>query len=147
MLKKIIFLTAFSFIAAAGFAQQRVVADKIASIVGDKIILKSELTIALADNQRNAGGQDLKGMDECNILDGMLIQKALVLQSERDSLPVSDEEVDAELDQKIRYFINLYNGKEALEQIAQRTVYQLKQDMRPSIREQRQANSMRQKIV
>ena len=127
-----------------GFAQQaKVVADKIAGILGDKIILKSELTTAVADIQRNGGA----ATDECSILDNMFIQKALVLQSERDSLPVSEEEVDAELDQKIRYFINLYGGKDALEQIAQRTVYQLKQDMRPSIREQRQAQAMRQKIV
>src|SRR5258708_5550266 len=144
MIKRILLLTALFFVLADGFAQQaKVVADKIAGILGDKIILKSELTTAVADIQRNGGA----ATDECNILDNMLIQKALVLQSERDSLPVNDEEVDAELDQKIRYFINLYGGKDALEQIAQRTVYQLKQDMRPSIREQRQAQAMRQKIV
>jgi peptidyl-prolyl cis-trans isomerase SurA len=144
MIKRILLLTALSFVLANGFAQQaKVVADKIAGILGDKIILKSELATAVADIQRNGGA----ATDECNILDNMFIQKALVLQSERDSLPVSEEEVDAELDQKIRYFINLYGGKDALEQIAQRTVYQLKQDMRPSIREQRQAQAMRQKIV
>jgi peptidyl-prolyl cis-trans isomerase SurA len=147
MAKRLILIPAFFCIVAGGFAQQKVVADKIAGIVGDKIILKSELTIALADNQRNAGGQEIKGMDECNILDGMLIQKALVVQSEKDSLPVSDEEVEAEVDQKIRYFINLYGGKEAFEQIAQRTVYQAKQDFLAPIREQRQAAAMRNKIV
>jgi len=144
MIKKILLFTALSFVLADGFAQQaKVVADKIAGILGDKIILRSELATAVADIQRNGGA----ATDECNILDNMFIQKALVLQSERDSLPVNDDEVDAELDQKIRYFINLYGGKDALEQIAQRTVYQLKQDMRPSIKEQRQANAMRQKIV
>src|SRR5882757_373977 len=144
MIKRILLLPALFFVMISGFAQQaKVVADKIAGILGDKIILRSELTTAVADIQRNGG----TATDECSVLDNMLIQKALVLQSERDSLPVSDEEVHAELDQKIRYFINLYNGKDALEQIAQRTVYQLKQDMRPNIREQRQAQSMRNKIV
>ena len=123
------------------------VADKIAGIVGDKIILKSELALALQDMQRNSGGADLKGVDECTVLDNMLIQKALVLQAEKDSLPVSDEEVEAMVDQKIRYFINLYGGKEAFEQIAQRTVYQAKQDFLQPIREQRLADAMRQKIV
>jgi len=128
---------------STSFGQQKVVADKIAGILGDKIILKSELAIAVADMQRNGGATT----DECNVLDNMLIQKALVLQAERDSIPVTDDEVDAELDQKIRYFMNLYGGKDALEQIAQRTVYQLKQDMRPSIKEQRLAQGMRNKIV
>lgn len=148
MLKKfILFASAFFAILTGSFAQQKVVADKIAGIVGDKIILKSELAIAIADMQRNAGGADVKGVDECTILDNMLIQKALVLQAEKDSLPVSDEEVEAEVDQKIRYFIQMYGGKDAFEQIAQRTVYQAKQDFMTPIREQRLAESMRKKVV
>jgi peptidyl-prolyl cis-trans isomerase SurA len=147
MSKKLIVATLVFFIAASGFAQEKVVADKIAGIVGDKIILKSELAVAIADMQRNAGGAELKGVDECSILDNMLIQKALVVQAEHDSLPVSDEEVEAEVDQRIRYFINLYGGKDAFEQIAQRTVYQAKQDFIAPIREQRLAQSMRTKIV
>ena len=146
-MKKLIILAAVSFIAATGFAQEKVVADKIAGIVGDKIILKSELIAAITDAQRNSGGADIKGLDECSVLDGMLIQKALVVQAEHDSLPVSDEEVEAEVDQKIRYFEQLYGGKEAFEQIAQRTVYQAKQDFMAPIREQRLANAMRQKVV
>jgi len=129
-----------------GFSQ-KVVADKIAGIVGDKIILKSELATQIADMQRNSGGQELKGVDECSILDGMLIQKALVNQAEKDSLPVTDEEVEAEVDQRIRYFINLYGGKDAFEQIAQRTVYQAKMDFMGPIREQRLADAMRKKVV
>jgi peptidyl-prolyl cis-trans isomerase SurA len=148
MLKKFtLFATAIFAILSGSFAQQKVVADKIAGIVGDKIILKSELAIAIADMQRNSGGAEVKGVDECTILDNMLIQKALVLQAEKDSLPVSDEEVEAEVDQRIRYFINLYGGKDAFEQIAQRTVYQAKQDFMVPIREQRLADAMRKKVV
>src|SRR5882762_7613214 len=105
-MKKFILLPALFFILAGSYAQQKVVADKIAGIVGDKIILRSELVLAIADMQRNAGGADIKGVTECNILDNMLIQKALVLQAEKDSLPVSDDDVEAEVDQKIRYYIN-----------------------------------------
>src|SRR5258708_31914158 len=146
MLKKFtLFAIAVFAILSGSFAQQKVVADKIAGIVGDKIILKSELAIAIADMQRNSGGADVKGVDECTILDNMLIQKALVLQAEKDSLPVSDEEVEAEVDQKIRYFIGIYGGKDAFEQIAQRTVYQAKQDFIGPIRQQRLAETHCQK--
>ncbi|HEV3413022.1 MAG TPA: peptidylprolyl isomerase [Puia sp.] len=146
-MKKLIFLPVLFFIAAPGFAQQKVVADRIAGIVGDKIILKSEISLALGDYIRNAGGADLKGVDECSIFDNILIQKALVVQAEHDSLPVTDEEVEATVDQKIRYYEQMYGGKEAFEQIAQRTVYQAKQDFMPAIREQRLAQAMRQKVV
>ena len=43
--------------------------------------------------------------------------KALVLQAEKDSLPVTDEEVDADIDNQIRYFINMYGSKDELEKI------------------------------
>lgn len=146
-MKKWIFLPVFLLGASVTFAQQKVVADQIAGIVGDKIILKSELQNTIADAIRQSGGADLKGVDECSVLDGMLIQKALVVQAEHDSLPVSDEEVEATVDQRIRYYEQLYGGKDAFEQIAQRTVYQAKQDFMGPIREQRLADAMRQKVV
>lgn len=147
MLRKLVIPTLLLLITGSAFAQEKVVADKIAGIVGDKIILKSELVLAIQDMIRNNGGQEVKGVDECTILDNMLIQKALVLQAEKDSLPVTDEEVEAEVDQKIRYYIQLYGGKEAFEQIAQRTVYQAKMDFMQPIREQRLADAMRRKVV
>jgi peptidyl-prolyl cis-trans isomerase SurA len=127
----------------AVFAQQKVVADKIVGIVGDKIVLKSEIQIANADIVRQGG----QAQDECNLLDGMLTQKALVLQAEKDSIPVTDEEVEAEIDQKIRYFISQYGSKDALEQISGQSIYQLKDYFRQPIREGRLAQGMRNKIV
>ncbi|HUB61262.1 MAG TPA: peptidylprolyl isomerase [Puia sp.] len=146
-MQKLIIFPALLLCATVTYAQQKVVADRIAAIVGDKIILKSELQNAIADMIRNSGGADVKGLDECNVLDNILIQKALVVQAEHDSLPVSDEDVEAEVDQKIRYYEQLYGGKDAFEQIAQRTVYQAKQDFMAPIREQRLAQAMRQKVV
>ena len=141
-MKKILF-TAFSLMAFGAMAQQKVVADKIVGIVGDKIILKSEIFIANEDIKRSGG----QVQDDCIILDGMLVQKALVLQAEKDSIPVTEEEIDAEIEQKIRYFISQYGSKEALEQIAGRTIYQMKDEFRQPIKEQRMAAGMRNKIV
>ncbi len=142
-MKKLLLGSVLVFAALFSFAQQKVVADKIAGIVGDKIVLKSEMIVANSDIERQ-GGQP---QDLCTLLDGMLTQKALVLQAEKDSIPVTDDEVEAEIDQRIRYFIGQYGSKEALEQISGRTVYQLKEDFRQPIREQLLAAGMRNKIV
>jgi len=142
-MKKILFAAFSMLLAFCAMAQQKVVADKIIGIVGDKIILKSEIVIANEDIKRQ-GGQE---QDVCVILDGMLVQKALVLQAEKDSIPVTEEEIDAEIDQKIRYFISQYGSKEALEQIAGRSIYQMREEFRQPIREQRMAQGMRAKIV
>ena len=141
-MKKLLF-AAFSLATSVAMAQQKVVADKIVGIVGDKIILKSEVFIANEDLKRQGGQEE----DPCMILDGMLVQKALVLQAEKDSIPVTEEEIDAEIEQKIRYFIQQYGSKEALEQIAGRSIYQMKEEFRQPIKEQRMASGMRNKIV
>src|SRR5450755_370302 len=141
---KKMFFAAFSLLMAHGaIAQQKVVADKIVGIVGDKIILKSEIFLANEDIKRQ-GGQE---QDGCTILDGMLVQKALVLQAQKDSIPVTEEEIEAEIDQKIRYFIAQYGSKEALEQIAGRTIYQMREEFHEPIKEQRMAQGMRSKIM
>lgn len=129
-----------------GFSQQhKVVADKIVGIVGDKIILKSDITNALLDMQRQ--GAQLPPNADCFIMEQQLTLKALVLQAEKDSIMVGDDEIEALLDNQIRGFVNMYGSKEALEEIAGRTVYQIKEDFRQSFTERKLAEKMRDKIV
>jgi peptidyl-prolyl cis-trans isomerase SurA len=145
-MKKILFFGLMLLAVNAASAQSaRLLADKIVAIVGDKIVLRSDLVNYIEDMKR--GGNEVPENADCFILERMMQDKALILQAEKDSLPVSDEEVEAELDQRIRYFIMQYGGKEAFEQIAGRTIYQVKEDFRKSIREGRLAKSMREKIV
>lgn len=129
-----------------GFAQpQKVLADKIVGIVGDKVILKSDIDNVIADKLRQ--GQPIADNERCLQMEQTMAIKAMVLQAEKDSLPVTDEEVEAEIDQRVRYFISYYGGKDAFEQIAGRTVYQVKEDFRTAVREQKLAQAMRNKIV
>ncbi|MEJ7675044.1 MAG: peptidylprolyl isomerase [Chitinophagaceae bacterium] len=121
------------------------VADKIIATVGDKIVLKSEIENSISDMQRQ--NIDMPANAKCLLLEQALGIKALVLQSERDSIPVSDEEINAEIDNKIRYYISQYGSKDILEQIAGKTIYQLKEDFKQTFREQKLAQSMRNKIV
>ncbi len=127
--------------------QQKIIADKIIGQVGDKIILQSDITNAIADYRRQGEGIDLPPNPECAFLEGQLIQKALVLQAERDSLPISDEDLDARLDNQVRGFIQGYGSKEALEEIAGKTIYQIKEDNRQPFKERLMADQMRSKIL
>jgi peptidyl-prolyl cis-trans isomerase SurA len=70
-----------------------------------------------------------------------------MLQAEKDSLPVTDDEVEADLDQRVRDFVRAYGTVEAVEQVAGKTIYQIKEEARSSIRERKLAEAMQQKIV
>jgi peptidyl-prolyl cis-trans isomerase SurA len=121
-------------------------ADKIIAIVGDNIILQSDLEGELQELQTQSN-TPLPQNAPCAILEQMIAQKALVIQAERDSLPVSDDEVEGDLENKIRGFINEYGSQQKLEQIAGMSVYQLKEKFREPIREQLLADAERKKII
>ncbi len=123
----------------------KVVADKIAAIVGDRIILQSDIRNSILDAVRQ--GQQVPPNAECLMMEQALISKVLMLQAEKDSLPVTDEEVEAELDQKVRFYINQFGSQEALEEVAGKTIYQIKDDARESVKEQKLAAAMQRKIV
>ena len=125
---------------------QRIVADKIVGKVGDRIILKSDITNAISDAQRNGGG-DLPENPRCAFMESELIKKALVLQAEKDSLAVEDDEVESQLDLRIRNYIQAYGSREALEDIAGKSVEQMKEDFRRPLKEQLMASKMREKIL
>ncbi|MES2332045.1 MAG: peptidylprolyl isomerase [Bacteroidota bacterium] len=150
-MKKLIFSLIVLGLGAAvtGSAQvKKVVADKIVGQVGDKIILQSDIKNAMDDIKRNAAGQEnIILPTECQIMEGQLIRKALILQAQKDSLHVSDEELDGDLENQIRYMIRQYGSKDVLEEIAGKTVYQIKEDFRDNFRDRKLSEQMQNKIV
>jgi peptidyl-prolyl cis-trans isomerase SurA len=145
-MKKSFFTICFIPVVCTLFAQtHKVMADRIIATVGDKIILKSEIDNSISDMQRQ--NITVPANAKCLLLEQALGLKALVLQAEIDSLPVSDEDVDADIDNKIRYFVNQYGSKEIVEQIAGKSLFQLKEDFRQTFREQKLAQGERDKIV
>ena len=142
------FLFLLVFITGKNFAQtQRVVADQIIAKVGDKIILKSDLDNAISDYKRQGQDAQLPPNPECAFLEGQLVQKVLVLQAQKDSITIDDNDIDNLLDNQIRYFINQYGSQEVLEQIAGKTVYQLKEDLRQPFIERQLADKMRRQLL
>jgi peptidyl-prolyl cis-trans isomerase SurA len=134
----------FSFFFATA-QTKKVIADKIIAVVGDKIILKSDIDNSLIDMKRQ--GIEVPANAKCLTLEQAMGIKALVLQSEKDSLPITEEEVEIDIDNQIRNFIGQYGSKEELEKVAGKSVYQLKEDFKQGFKERKQAQAMRGKII
>ncbi len=146
MKKRILFTGCSFLLLVVAYAQpNKVNADKIIGIVGNKIVLKSDVDDRLLDMQRQ--GAEVPANGKCFVLQDLMGTKTLVLQAEKDSLPVTDEEVEGDIDLKIRQYIGQFGGKDELEKVAGKTVYQLKEDMRGPIKDQKLASAMRNKIV
>jgi peptidyl-prolyl cis-trans isomerase SurA len=127
---------------------KKVLADKIVGTVGDKYILKSDIDNSILDMKRQAQGQENVILpSSCQVVEQQMMRKALVLQAEKDSILVTDEEVESAIDSKIRSFLQQFGSKEVLEEVAGRSVFQLKEDFRTMIKEQKLAEEMQKKVV
>lgn len=123
----------------------RFLLDEVIAMIGDKMILWSDLHNQIIDMKQK--GVNLNENAECDLLQEAIATKAMEMQAIKDSLLVSDEEVDAELDNRINYYVNLYGGKNELEQIAGKNIFQMKEDFREPIREGLLARNMQKKIM
>jgi peptidyl-prolyl cis-trans isomerase SurA len=149
-MKHYLIITMAVLITAGAIAQpvsqpKKVLADKIIAVVGDKVVLKSDVENSIADMQRQ--GIELPPNALCLTLEQAMGIKALVLQAEKDSLPISDEEIDVDIDNRIRNYISQLGSKEELEKVAGKSVYQMKEDFKGAIRDQKLAQAMRNKVV
>lgn len=147
-MKKSFLLITLLCVSGLSFAQtQKVIADKIIAQVGNRIILKSDIDNAIIDTKRNDPDAQLPDNAACLFLQGQLIQKTLVLQAEKDSILVEDDELEALLDNRIRYFISAYGSQDVLEQVAGRSVYEIKEDLREPLKERTLAEKMQNKLL
>ena len=127
---------------------KKVLADKIVGTVGDKFILRSDIENTMLDMKRQTQGDESVVLpNTCQVVEQQLIRKALVLQAEKDSLLVTEEEVESAIDSKIRMFLQQFGSKEVLEEVAGRSIFQLKEDFRVQIKEQKLSDNMQEKIV
>lgn len=125
-------------------AQQMKLVDKVVGVVGGDIILYSDIEMQY---QQMSGEQDMPEDARCQIFDQLLLEKLFVNQARIDSVMVSEEEVEAELDQRLNYFIAMLGSAEELEDYYGKSVVAIKNDFRSDIRKQLLAERMQQQVL
>ncbi|MCB0515222.1 MAG: peptidylprolyl isomerase [Chitinophagales bacterium] len=126
-------------------AQNKILLDKIAGIVGDKIILLSDVEAQAAQSQRQAG--TISPQIKCEVMNQLLLEKLLTVQAEVDSITVSEEEIDGELDGRIRYFLQVMGGEEQFEAYHNKSVLEFKEELRDDVRDLLLARKMQGEVL
>ncbi len=119
--------------------------DKVISIVGEDVILKSDV-----ENQYAyflANGQVDDGTLRCQILEKLIIEKLLLNKSRQDSITVSDDQIESELGRKLNYFIQGYGSIQKLEEEYKKPLIEIKADLWPEIKEQLMIEKMRESVI
>jgi peptidyl-prolyl cis-trans isomerase SurA len=135
----------FLFLATISFAQERKVVDKIVAQVGDNIILMSDLE-AQKLQAIQAGMAVTKEMD-CTVLEELMYNELLLNQAKLDSIEVSDEQVDSEMENRLRVLEEQIGGREKLEQFYGKSVTQIKEEFRPIIKDRLLSQEMERTIT
>jgi peptidyl-prolyl cis-trans isomerase SurA len=119
--------------------------DGLVAVVGDKIILKSDVESEYANwiAQGNDPDPDMK----CIIIDQLLTNKLMLRQAELDSLEVSEEEIEGQIDRRMRYFISMIGSREKLEEFYGKSILEIKEEFRPQIKEMVLAQKMQEQIT
>ena len=110
------------------------VIDEIVAIIGDEIVLASDIETQY--NQYISQGFTNRTEIRCQIAEDLLYQKLLLNQAKIDSLNVSEQEIEGELDKRIRYFISQVGSKEKLEDFYGKSIVQIKSEFRSLIKDQ-----------
>ncbi len=127
----------------AASAQQNI--DKVIAVVGKYIVMRSDL-------EREFKGMRSEGVKitdslRCSMLDELMYQKLLIAQADKDSIRVKDEQVDAEMDRRMNYYLGQFGSEEKFEAFYGKTVKQYKEEMRDDIHNILVAQQMQQKVV
>ena len=123
------------------------VINKIVAQVGDEIILLNELEERRIQLIVMNGGKT--NPDHCEVLEQLLMEDLLYNQALSDSLLISDEAVESELELRFRVAIEekFQGDKERLEKAYGKSIAQLKDDLRTIIRKQMLSKEMEQSLV
>ncbi len=126
-------------------AQPKQILEEVVAVVGENIILKSEWEAEYLQGKEQYN--DFKGDLHCEILNQLLLQKLLLHKAELDSVVISDEQIEYEMDRKIRYFVSQIGDEARLEQYLGKSILEYKKEMKPRITQQMQVQEVQKKLL
>jgi peptidyl-prolyl cis-trans isomerase SurA len=140
LLSTLIILYSFS----NSFSQKSITVDKIIAQIGENVILKSD--IETQKNQLKNENVKIDSTSHCSILESLLIQNLLLNQAEIDSIKISDNQVDSEMENRIRVIENQIGGRQKMEEFYKKTTTQIKNEFRPIIKKRLMTEEMQRQI-
>lgn len=137
---------AFLFLTTISFAQPQVL-DKVVAIVGKNPLLLSEVETNLLQQREQKDKKEFTQEDRCKVFEDVLFQKLLLAQADRDSIVVSDAEVDGELNRRIQYYVGMLGSEEKFEAFYGKRISVFKDELRDDVKNQLLAQKMQQKVT
>ena len=141
-----VFLFAAVSINASAQKYQGGIVDKTIAVIGNEVIMISDVESETQIMQYNYGMQsDRKA--RCEILENMMASKLFLMQARVDSLVVNNDLVESELSNRIDMLKTNLGGEDAVEKEFGKPIYKLRQEWRSDLENQTLTQQMQQEIA
>lgn len=140
-MKRTIWMLGAMLLTSVGFSQP---IDRIVAIVGEEIILASDI-----ENQYNyliINGQKDDGTLHCQVLDQLIVGKLLLNKAKQDSLEVSEMQVVAEVERRVKVFVDQMGSEQRFEEVYGRSIEQFQADINGDIRKELLTDAQRRAL-
>ena len=149
MRKRIVLFAAMLALTVAALAQEPKVqvVDKVVAVVGKNIILQSDIESQYLQYRMQGGFEGSGSAMRCAILEELMFQKLMLNQAEMDSLNVTDDEVEMEMNRRISELLGHYGSQEKLETIFNKSMSEIKNELRRLVKEKSLQDQVRADIL
>ena len=128
------------------YAQQQVI-DKVVAVVGSNIILQSDIEEQYLQYRMQGGVKGSASSIRCEILEDQLFRKLMLNQAELDSITVTDEQIDSEVERYVRYYVSQLGSIEKLEKYYDKNIAEIRDDLHEQLKEKQLMEEVQRSIV
>lgn len=113
----------------------QVLVESVAAIVGNEVIYLSDIENMVLDLRSSGNKRPVEEL-RCNVLRELLIQKLFLDQARLDSIEVTDDMVEGELNARLNDAIRRSGSEEALEKYFGKSMIEIRRDIRKALIDQ-----------
>ncbi len=145
MFYKYLTISVLFFLSILNLTPQSFVIDRVVAIVGKNTVLLSDVENHVL--QMTAQRIPVRANTRCQVFESLLEQNLMLNQAIIDSIIVSETDVDMEMNKRLQFFIRQIGSEQALEEYYDKSVLEIKEDLRNVIRDQLVTNEVQMTIT
>jgi peptidyl-prolyl cis-trans isomerase SurA len=146
LLNKGIFVLLTITISPFAKAQDTIVLDKIVAKIGGEVIFHSDVEeqMAMIRERKGTPGET----ERCLILESLMAQAMLVHYAKIDSVEVTDEQVESEIDARMNQILSMMNNdRKMFQEVYGQTVSEMREQVKDDMQRKLLADKMRSEIM
>ena len=133
------------FLPGVFIANSQMLVESVVAIIGNEVVYLSDLENTVSDARRNGNKMPVDELT-CRILQQMLVSKLFMDQSRIDSITVTDDAVEGDLNMRMNDAIRTAGSEEALVAYFKKSLPEIRRDIKKTLIEQQVVGDVQSKI-